>query len=187
MMSDGVISAQARQRIIEKPTDRQCIISDMPNNTVYLVCGVTGMYDSVSEWNVAAYLDKAEANRHCDELTRFAEEALASKPGQSSCRKVECYLDPKMEIIDDKLGYFIAEVPLRTAMPQDCWTNPSPEKIQAALIRHCKTSYEQNQALFGCLADPKPTPQQLRDAVLAYCLHTAEQLAELEKTIGKVP
>lgn len=127
---------------------------DHPSEKIHLVIGSSGTFDDHSEWNVVAYGSEIEAQKHAALASKAAEMWLVhSSPLNHPPKGVNPY-DAQMEIVDHRVDYRVETVELRAESPveiainqEDGLSKATPEEMQAAILRHCATSREQNRSL----------------------------------------
>jgi hypothetical protein len=82
----------------------------------YLVVGSTGEYSDHSQWNVAAYTTRGQAEEHCRQLEELVAETRAEVStweGRDQVREqVRKRLDPACAIDYNGAVYVVEEVPL---------------------------------------------------------------------------
>lgn len=101
---------------------------------VHIVMGVMGEYSDRTEWPVAAYFDKAEAEAHSDAATKYATEKFngSDELDDHSWRmEPESPFDPSITargyVSYTGVNYFVYDVPLRERAPErDAPANPAP-------------------------------------------------------------
>lgn len=101
----------------------------MSGRAVFVLVGATGEYSDRSDWYVAAYLDKAQAERHQRQLEEYVSRAGVAMNEKSNLRldyeERDAFLarpetkaiDPQMRIDYTGVAYFLVAVPLREVAP----------------------------------------------------------------------
>ena len=90
-------------------------------DTIYIVFGTTGEYSDRTEWPVAAYADKAQAETHvtlAESWERLNGRDYSRLAYDRRSQLVNPY-DPGYTRDYTGTSYSVGEVPLRTEVPQD--------------------------------------------------------------------
>lgn len=85
--------------------------------TVFLVTGETGEYSDHSEWTVAAYITRKEAQKHVDLCEKWYndEDALSKR---YNTPRLNCPYDPDFMCDYTGTTWRIHEIPLRQRIPK---------------------------------------------------------------------
>lgn len=105
----------------------------MSENFLYLVQGSTGEYSDHTEWNVAAYTDPEQAERHRDLAQKWSkcdpdEETRLSWDERDEITKNAPY-DPNLYITYTGVRYYVDKVPLVSSPEEFVEIQKKPQEV----------------------------------------------------------